>query len=501
MKAPVGWRRSAASCAFGVLAVLSLPPFFWLPVVIIAYGGLFWLLSHAPSLRRAFWDGFFWGWGYFIAGLYWFTIALLTEPEKFAWLIPFALFGLTAVIAIYVGITALLYAFVRRGNIVDTLWFGAIWVWVELARGHLFTGFPWNLAGYAMMASDSLMQAASVVGIYGLSFVVVIVAIVPAALVMKVPHARIAILISYGLFVAMFYWGQERIQQAGEAELHEGITLRLVQANIAQHHKWDPKLQFEGLRRHVTLSEREGADKVTHIIWPETAVPYVIRADSTLTRRMGDMLTPGQVLITGGLHAQDDNLWNAIAAIDHNGTIIGRYDKHKLVPFGEFLPLRWLIPAWLETPVGMKDFSAGKGPQTVNWQGLPPVSPLVCYEAIFPELSVGETRPAFLLALTNDAWFGLSTGPHQHFHMARLRAVEQGLPLVRVANTGISAVADSYGRIMAMMALGKEGVLDVSLPRALPVPTWYAAHPNFFWYILFLLSAVLMFLTKNPLKR
>ncbi len=493
----VGLRRHLVAMLFGASAVLALPPFFWLPFAVVAYGGLFWLLSQKTTRLQAFRDGFFWGWGYFIAGLYWFTIALLTEPEKFAWLIPFALFGLTAVIAIYIGMTAWIYALLRRGHVSDVLLFSTVWVLVELVRGHALTGFPWNLAGYSLMASDELMQAASLVGAYGLSFLLVLMACLPAALLLRYAHAKTALLLGVAGSVALWLWGHERLTMAGAASMQEGVMLRLVQANIAQHHKWDPRLQFEGLRRHVTLSQQGGSENITHIVWPETAVPYVIRADATLTQRLGDMLLPHQLLITGGLHAEQDEIFNSIAAIDPHGEILGRYDKHKLVPFGEFLPLRWLIPDTLETPVGMKDFSAGSGAQTLRWHGLPPVSPLICYEAIFPELSVGETRPDFLLNLTNDAWFGLSTGPHQHFHMARLRAVEQGLPLVRVANTGISAVTDGYGRIVAKLELGAEGVLDTPLPKPISTPTLYHENPYLPVYFLLLIMALLLIYQRN----
>jgi apolipoprotein N-acyltransferase len=497
MTTPQGFRRNLTAMFFGALGVLTLPPFFFLPLAVIAYGGLFWLLSAAKTRRRAFWDGFFWGWGYFMAGLYWFTIALLTEPEKFAWLIPFALFGLTAVIALYIAITAALFYQIRGRGIISVLLFSILWTLIEFARGHLFTGFPWNLAGYALMADDGLMQLASLVGVYGMSWLVVIASVLPVAIMMKLPHAKKTTAALSIVLAAAAIWGHGRIAAAGDAKLHDGVMLRLVQANIAQHHKWDPKLQFEGLRRHVALSQSEGVEKVTHIIWPETAVPYVIRPDTTLTTRIGQMLRPGQQLITGGLHAEGDNIYNSIASINHEGKITSRYDKHKLVPFGEFLPLRWLIPDGLETPVGMKDFSRGAGPQTLSWQGLPPVSPLICYEAIFPELAVGETRPEFLLNLTNDAWFGLSTGPHQHFHMARLRAVEQGLPLVRVANTGISAVVDGYGRILSYLELGSEGVLDAGLPKAEATPTFYHENPNLVVYFLLLIIILLHIYQRN----
>ena len=247
----------------------------------------------------------------------------------------------------------------------------------------------------------------------------------------------------------------------------EGVKLRLVQANIQQHHKWNPARQMEGLRAYVALTQSEGIESITHIIWPETAVPYALAADSTLVKRLGMTLLPHQHLITGALQIEDEQVFNALVDINAKGAIVGQYHKHKLVPFGEFLPLRPLIPDALETPVGMRDMAAGEGVQTLSWPNLPPVSPLICYEVIFPELAARkDMRPAWLLSVTNDAWFGASTGPYQHLAAARMRAVEQGLPMVRVANTGITAVYDAYGREIARIPLNTSGVVDIGLPAA-----------------------------------
>jgi apolipoprotein N-acyltransferase len=171
-----------------------------------------------------------------------------------------------------------------------------------------------------------------------------------------------------------------------------------------------------------------------------------------------------------------------------------------LVPFGEFVPLRWMLPAAWLTPVGAKDFSSGPGSQTLTWPGLPPLSPLICYEAIFPELAVDrENRPQMLLNVTNDAWFGFSSGPHQHFHMARTRAVEQGLPLVRVANTGITAIVDGYGRVLDRMGLGEKGIIDTPLPVALP-PTLYGQYWDSFLLFLVFAGVILIIRSRRHSK-
>jgi len=443
---------------FGICAMLTLPPFYLFPLVIPAYGGLYYLLQRAATKSRAAKIGFFWGWGFYISGLYWFTIALMTDPDKFAWLLPFALFALTAVIACYSAVFAWVYFHVRRTGFAGACIFAALWTAVEFARGHLFTGFPWNLGGYVFAASDASIQLASLVGIYGLTFIAVLLGAVSVAQRRAAAACALALCIAVG-------WGAWRAQQAPH-EVVDGVTLRLVQANIQQHHKWDTALQVQGLRSHIELSHAPGLERVTHILWPETAMPFVLQERSTLAVRLGQSILSNQYLITGALRGEDRTITNSLAVLNASGDIVGGYDKHKLVPFGEFLPLRALIPDALETPVGMMDMTPGEGTQTLRWPGLPPVSPLICYEVIFPGLSARrDDRPEWLLSVTNDAWFGTSTAPYQHLAMARMRAVEQGLPMVRAANTGISAVYDAYGREIARIPLNQKGYLDVRLPR------------------------------------
>ena len=516
-----GWRRNALAFALGVCATFTLAPFFIFPLIIPAFTGLYLLINAAPDRKRVFWDGWWWGWGFYITGLYWFCIALLTDAEHFAWLIPFALFGLTGVIAIYSGlaclIASLLFPSLLQGEreTVKICIFSVIWTCIEYARGHLFTGFPWNLAGYSFGFSDASLQLASLVGVYGLTLFAVLLGTSFAAHDYPPPprlwaaagrggglstHSEqlasssltlpryagegiIFIIIVWGLFAFGVGWGAWRLHEADQVPQNEryvpDVMLRLVQANISQPHKWDPELQLKGVREQVRLTRSPGLDKVTHVIWPETAVPHAIEKGSPLVHELGASVPEGKILITGALRAEGEEhhfqIWNSLVAIDHQGDIVGSYDKSKLVPFGEFLPFRRFIPkAWL-TPVGDTDFSRGQGAQTLEWTGLPPISPLICYEVIFPESAVDTTRrPQLLLNVTNDAWFGMSTGPYQHFEMSRMRAAEQGIPLVRVANTGISAVIDSYGRVVAVLPLGTKAILDSKLPKTQKTYTTYS---------------------------
>ena len=321
----------------------------------------------------------------------------------------------------------------------------------------------------------------------------------PAALPLKLPRARAAVLCAYLLFAAACGWGAWRLQHA-QVEYVEGVTIRVVQANIAQHHKWNPESQMQGLQEHVRLTRLPGIEQVSHVIWPETAVPYLIQDGGTLAARLGEILPQHTVLITGALSAKEEGkareITNSIVALDHRGAIVGAYDKYKLVPFGEFLPFRSLIPAAWLTPVGASDFASGPGPQTLKWPGLPPLRPLICYEAIFPaEAGAEGERPQLLLNLTNDAWFGLSSGPYQHFEMARMRAVEEGLPLVRVANTGISAVIDAYGRVESRMELGQQGIVDFKLQKSQLYDTTYEISKKI--VLLFLISVTILLILWN----
>lgn len=500
-----GWRRAALAFLLGVLATLALPPFHLVFLLIPSLTGLFWLIDDAATRRRVLLDGWWWGFGHFTTGLYWMCIALLTDPEKFAWLIPFTLIGLNAVIALYPGLAALLFWHLRpRGTLARVWLFSCLWVGVEFLRGVLFTGFPWNLAGYAWVFSDSVIQMASVIGIYGLTFVTVLAATLPAVAGGD-RRARVALACVWGGFALCTLAGAWRLHQANQApraeRLVEDVYLRIVQANIAQHHKWDPRLQGMALRLHIDLAQRQGVERVTHMIWPETAVPYALNKAHTLIRMLYPAMPDGGALITGTLRAEgeedrDLKVWNSMAVIAEDTGDTAYYDKHHLVPFGEFVPLRRLLPIEKITPGG-DDFSRGPGPQTIAVPGAPPMSPLICYEAIFPWEAVGGERPGWLLNITNDAWFGASTGPYQHFAMSRMRAVEQGLPLVRAANTGISAVVDAYGRVVESLPLNHQGVLDSTLPRAIPHATTYGRFGDIPLLLLVVFTCILTLFKVN----
>ncbi len=377
------------------------------------------------------------------------------------------------------------------------------WTAAEWLRGNILTGFPMNLMGTVWMPSVGMIQSVAVVGVYGLSFVTVLAAAAPAALATpgtdEHPGRRPWLLpaVAFGLLAAVWLGGQARLALAPDHAPTE-VTLRLVQASIDQSRKWEEGLREAGLAHHVVLSHEPGLDETDIVIWPETAAPFFLDESPTLQAFVSRAAPFGGYVITGAPRrtrsaGRTIAVWNSLHVLGSAGTITASYDKHHLVPFGEYMPLRGIINL-RALATGAVDSSAGPGPRTLRPPGVPPFSPLICYEAIFPgevvadDLSPAE-RPQWLLNVTNDAWFGHTAGPYQHFQAARLRAVEEGMPLVRAANTGISAVVDSYGRVVGRLGLGEIGVLDAPLPPALEAPPPTARLGGWILAILLLVAA------------
>jgi len=317
-----------------------------------------------------------------------------------------------------------------------------------------------------------------------LSLVVVFAAALGALLGEQVAQRRrLALPGMFAILVAVWLGGTVRLALAPTPESESEAAapqLRIVQPNVAQGVKWQNDKRTEIVARHLALSMQPSVRPLDLVIWPEAAMPFVIDEDPSVLAYLTQGLPAGAVLITGAPRREQDGagqsrVWNSLQAVSADGRLIATYDKHHLVPFGEYVPLRSLLNLDKITQ-GSFDFSEGPGPRTLALDGLPPLSPSICYEAIFPDGVVASDgpRPAWLLNLTNDGWFGISSGPYQHLASARLRAVEQGLPLIRAANTGISAAIDSYGRILRQLSLGAEGVIDVALPAPAETVPLYA---------------------------
>jgi apolipoprotein N-acyltransferase len=466
-----GRRAVTAAFLLGLVSALALPPLYIVPVLLLGVPGLLALLDGAGSWKRAGVLGFAWGMGHHMAGLYWISHALLTDPWRWGWLIPVAVPGLALPLAIYLALVAIL-AWCAAPGWRRWLALSGAWVLAEMLRGLLFTGFPWNLTGTVWAFGALPLQPAALVGVHGLSFLTLLLAGTPALGRRAVAGGAVALLLLGG-------FGAWRLAQPEPAA--SGINLLLVQGAVQQEAKWREDQRWPIFRRYLELT-REGASKAPPgtplaVVWPETASPFLLPNDPDARRYAAETLPPGAVLLAGSVRAewgaegQLARVFNSLSAVGQDAALLGTYDKTHLVPFGEYMPLRGLIPIRLVQ--GGVDFSSGPGAVAMTVPGFPAFSPLICYEVIFPGAVVPEARPQWLLNITNDAWFGWSAGPFQHLAAARLRSVEEGLPLARAAQTGVSVVFDAHGRVAGRLGLGAMGSILAPLPPALP-PTLYA---------------------------
>jgi apolipoprotein N-acyltransferase len=495
-----GWRRAAVAIVTGALSALAMAPFDAWPVLWLTFPVLVWLTDGAAAGRlggafSAAMAGWWFGLGYFVAGLYWVGDAFLVDAKTFAWLMPFAVLGLPAYLALFTAFgLALARLFWTRGA-TRVLALALALTATEWLRGHLLSGFPWNTFGYALTEPLALAQTASLTGTWGLTFIAVAVFAVPAVLADDRVDTRRPwrpVLLGVAVLAAMAAFGSVRLALS-PTQFVKGVHLRIMQPNLQQDVKFNYAAKAQVMNRYVSLSERStgpqsnGLRDVTHLIWPESAFPFILTREADALAQIATMLPPTAVLITGAVRAQDAGprprkleAYNSIYVIDHSGAILSAYDKVHLVPFGEYLPFQNLLERFgiqqLTRLAG--GFLAGDRQRLIDVPGAPRAAPLICYEAIFPGDVVPDgTRPGWMINVTNDGWFGLSSGPHQHLQQARVRAIEEGLPLVRAANTGISAVIDPVGRIIGLLPLGTEGVLDTPLPLEI-APTVFVRFGN-----------------------
>ncbi|MFE1601378.1 apolipoprotein N-acyltransferase [Methylobacterium sp. ID0610] len=515
-----GWRRLTLAWLAGACGALAMPPFGILPALVVALVPAIWLLDGAATgagrlrrlatIRTAALIGWAWGFGYLVAGLWWLGAAFLVDADEFAVLMPLGVLGLPAVLGLFFGLGFALARLIWSPGWGRILALAVGLSAAEWLRGHLFTGFPWNTLGMALGQNLWLMQAASVLGLYGLTLLAVLIGASPAVLATgATARARwtppLLALAAVALLAGAGAW---RLPAAPMPAV-PGVRLRLVQPDIPQDARFNPSNREGILERYLGLSDSatapdsRGLADITHLIWPESAFPFLIQREPKALARITAALPPGKILVTGAARADEPlpgerlHFYNGILTIGAEGILGVPYDKHHLVPFGEYLPepvdriLRTLgLRQFVAVPGGFTAAEGGRRPLAVP--GLPPVAASICYEVIFPgEVVPDGSRPGLILNLTNDGWFGDTPGPRQHFAQARLRAVEEGLPLVRAANTGISAIVDPYGRVVGFLPVGAEGVLDGKLPHNLGERTFYARFGDLFFAALLLGSALL----------
>ncbi len=494
-----GWKRAAIALAAGALSSLAMAPFNAWPVLFISFPVMVWLidgsgagrLDGAPAAALA---GWWFGFGYFVPGLYWIGYAFLVDASTFGWLLPVAVCGLPAYLALFTAAGFALARLMWPRGAARILALAAALTIAEWLRGHVLTGFPWNAFGYALTEPLALAQTAALIGIWGLTFLSVAIFSAPAVLIdgpkqmrraWAAPTAALVVLAAMGAYGAM--------RLTRHPTTLTDVRLRIMQPNLPQDERFNYSAKASVMQKYLALSDRatgpqsSGVADASILIWPESAFPFFLAREGDAMAQIAELLPKGTVLITGAVRAPDAppgapirRAYNSIYLIGDDGGILSVYDKLHLVPFGEYLPFQHLMEKLgFEQLTRLRGgFIPGRRRHTIAPPHAPRALPLICYEAIFPgDAATRDERPGWIVNLTNDGWFGISTGPYQHLQQARLRAVEQGLPLVRAANTGISAVIDPAGRIVARLGLGQEGVLDARLPAAL-APTLYARTGN-----------------------
>ncbi|WP_372708401.1 apolipoprotein N-acyltransferase [Brevundimonas sp.] len=505
--------RIGLALAAGVATALAHPPFGILPGL-LGYALLMVLAERSGGTRGAFWMGWLAGFAYFFISCWWVAEAFLVNPAQ-AWMAPFAASLLPIGLGLFWGTATALYRRFMPGGVLRVLVFAALFCLLEWLRGHVLTGFPWNPAGASWKAGSAGSQFAALVGIYGLSFVTVAAAAAFAPLLSEGSRkARIgsAALGAIAL-AALVVGGAARLSQA-RLELTDTVV-RIVQADVAQESKWTPEAYQGIVDRYVNLTARPGALVPDLIIWPEGALPAsanrVFAPGSPDAAAIARAVQPGQSLIIGlsrgvadPVAPEGERYFNSLFVLTDEGgdglRVSATYDKYRLVPFGEFLPAGGLLGA-----LGVRslthmplDFSPGPRPAPIDIPGAPRAQPLICYESLYAGFTPGgAARPGWIINISNDAWFGRTSGPLQHLNLASYRAIETGLPLVRSTPTGVSAMIDPWGRVVADQRLepGESGVIDARLPRA-AAPTLYSR-----WGDLLFGLAVLLALAAGLARR
>jgi apolipoprotein N-acyltransferase len=521
----------------GAASTLALAPINFWPAMFLTFPPLVLMLDGIGAarwggIRAAFVIGWWFGFGYFLSGLYWIGSAFLVDAETFGWMLPFAVTLLPAGLAVFIGLGFVAARLLWTPGRLRVLTLAATLSSAEWLRGHMFTGFPWNAFGYALTTPLPLAESVAIFGIWGLTFVAVAVFATPALLADGARRSLVPVVLAGAALATLAAYGGLRLA-SHPTESVDGVHLRIMQPNIPQDERFRYAAKAQIMSRYVSMSQRAsetvlppyppsqsgeslhlypppqdlypplqaaearvgdpgGLRGVTHLIWPESAFPFFLTREPDALSMISSMLAPNTTLITGAARLvepvpsrSDKRAYNSVYVIDHRGSILATYDKLHLVPFGEYLPFNDLLERagltqLIDVPGG---FLPGAQRHRIAVPGAPDMLPLICYEAIFPGEAVptGE-RPGWLLNLTNDAWFGISSGPYQHFQQARVRAIEEGLPLIRAANSGISAVIDPLGRVIAALPLGHDGVLDAGLPRAAEV-TIYARAGDFLFAV------------------
>ena len=493
--------------ALGILSIAALPPYFCFPILLLTLSGLFYLMQNTQTAKSWFNLGYWFGFGFYAFGLAWIGNALLIDAKTFGWLYPIVLMACGGFFGLFIAFPACL-SFYFKNIYARFLSFSALWVIFEWIRSFIFTGFPWNLLGTTLAFAPQTMQLASVIGTYGLSLLVLLTCLSPALWLCHKSRQNAVLSLSIISFLILLNlgYGFWRVNALGDSQ-ESNIKIRLVQPSIPQTMKWSPVSLDENLNKYIALSREKGLEDIDFVIWGETASPFPLDYDNYYRELVTNAISEKGHLITGSLRYEaDENDFyqplNSMFIVNKHGVIEAHYDKSHLVPFGEYIPFREYLPKWVRPITNtIANFKAGKGLQNIQIADYPSLGALICYEIIFPAQVVNKNqKPQWLINLTNDGWYGNSAGPYQHLVSAQMRAVEEGITIVRAANTGISAVIDRLGTIRHALGLNQQGILDTYLPQELETATIYGKYRNIIPLILCFLNLAFAFLLKIKAK-
>jgi apolipoprotein N-acyltransferase len=456
--------------ALGIVSACALPPLSWPVLFLIGFGGFITLLTSASTFKQCFKLSWCYALGFHLAGLYWISASLFIDIARYWWVLPFSLLALPAYLALIFAGAACAAHPLRSKPVLHALVLSAALFINELFRGSFLGGFPWNLFGYIWADTLPVIQCVSIIGIHGLTLLTLLAGAGFSFLYAPLKKSSLIMLaLIYIIFSSIALWGEDRLDKTATT-FHDNVNLRLVQPNILQSERKTSQQRIAALSKLIALSNEKNDHAVTHILWPETASPFFLNQNEQARDALKHLVPKGGALITGAPSRTEHDYFNSLVVMNDTGSIVGSYDKSHLVPFGEFIPLRNIlktVPVAVDV-IGTADFTAGAGPKTIRAPAMPSFSTMICYEAIFSGNIVDETdRPEALVQITNDAWFGDTSGPYQHLAMARVRAIEEGLPLIRVANSGISAIIDPLGRTIESLPLNIGGIIDSRIPKAL----------------------------------
>jgi len=482
----------------GCISVQTLPPFYHWYLLFPVFTSLLLLLNNTKTPKQAFNLGWLFGFGFFSCGLSWINNALLINPSETGWLIPITFVASGAFLGLFIGIPTLCCYFFKSlySRFLSLASLIVIFEWI---RSWIFTGFPWNLWGTTLTFNLPLSQTASVFGTYGLSLLVILISSSPALFFYYKNKKSIIICIISIIItpIILYTWGNLRIKSLQD-DSNSSIKARIVQPSIPQSVKWSPNLQQEHFQKYIDMSAQSLTNDTTLTIWGETASPYLLDMDTKAKQLALQAIGDKGYLITGQVRYQDNYYGgyiplNSALVISKNGNIDASYDKSHLVPFGEYIPFRQFLPNFIK-PIAntISDFKAGRGPEIISLPNIPPFGIQICYEIIFPHQIINpQNKPQWLINLTNDGWYGVSSGPYQHMVSTQLRAIEEGITIIRSANSGISGIINRYGKIISSLPLHQENILDIYLPKKLEVKTIYNSYGNITIIIICLINLII----------